>query len=55
MKCIYINLYKLQHILFNNNNKKVLHKFYIKTRLPVTRWVKLSQNFELLSFPNQLY
>ena len=24
------------------------------TRLPVTRWVKRSLNFELLNFPNQL-
>ena len=30
-------------------------EFYKYTRLPVTRWVKLSLNFELLNFPNQLY
>ena len=29
--------------------------FYSNTRLPMTRWVKLSLNFELLNFPNQLY
>ena len=29
--------------------------FYKYTRLPVIRWVKLSLNFELLNFPNQLY
>ena len=28
-----------------------IHKY---TRLPVTCWVKLSLNFELLNFPNQL-
>ena len=30
-------------------------EFYKYTRLPVTRWVKLSLNFEFLNFPKQLY
>ena len=30
-------------------------EIYKLTRLPVTRCVKLSLNFELLNFPNQLY
>ena len=32
-----------------------MNLYIIYTRLPVTRWVKLSLNFELLYFPNQLY
>ena len=30
-------------------------EIYKYTRLPVNRWVKLSLNFELLNFQNQLY
>ena len=32
-----------------------LYKNTRVTRQPVTRWVKLSLNFELLTFPYQLY
>ena len=32
-----------------------VHKVLMITRLPVTRWVKLSLNFELLNFSNQYY
>ena len=31
------------------------HAINILTRLPVTRFVKLRLNFELINFPNQLY
>ena len=50
-------------ILSRHEKKKFMHlsvemdqcQTYITTRLPVTCWVKLSLNFELLNFLNQLY
>ena len=43
------------HGLNQSSNQARRPEFYKYTRLPVTRWVKLSLNFELLNFPNELY
>ena len=43
--------FKVNFSLLNTEKTESL----IITRLQVTRWVKLSLNFELLNFPNQLY